>query len=144
MKKLTFIFLFFISFSAFAFDYHGLKSGMTDNQIKSLTKCKYSSSCSSDDLDRFFGGEENTPPALSEMRFTYTSDNKLWRIVLSFYERRGPAGVAQLRALNELYPDLEIKREPSTYGAYRIAFLVDSDLFDKDVEKIYNETIDKY
>ena len=146
MKSLTFLFLFFISFSAFAFDYHGIKSGMSKTEVKKLTKCKEFETCLWQETERFFKlGEDNHPPSLWDMQFSYTSDNRLWRILLRFEEDSGTRGAAQLRALKELYPDAEfLEGRIGSRASSLIVLLIDSDIFNKDVEKIYQETIDKY
>ena len=153
MKRLTFLFLFFVSFSSFAFDYHGIKSGMTDQQVKSFVKCEYVSRCDNEETERFFGGEDNVPPALWNMQFSYTNDHRLWRISLRFREKSGTVGAAQLKALGELYPDVELQNTTQRIGGSSsyafdidvlVALLIDIDLFQEDVAKIYRETIDKY
>ena len=114
MKKLVFLFLFFVPLSSYGFDYHGIKSGMSSEEVKNLTGCEYNSSCSWEEV-----GEDNifnttmgiNPPDLFSVDFSYTSDSKLWRIQLSFRERSGASGVAQIRALSELYPDAEPQKQ---------------------------------
>ena len=145
MKRLTFLFLFFISFSTFAFDYHGIKSGMKVQQVKSFVKCEKFDTCSWQETKKFFGGSNKLPPSLFDMNFSYTSDRKLWRILLRFEEDSGTRGAAQLRALTELYPDAEFQEgRIGSRASSLIVLLIDSDIFNKDVEKIYQETIDKY
>ena len=143
MKKLTFIFLFFISFSSFAFDYHGIKSGMHWDEVKALVKCggEYSTDCRPGYYEHsdFFGGSKNSPPGLESISFRYTTDEKLWGITLVFGKYLGASGAAQLKALTELY-----KNSLSIEGDYFAVLLIDNDLFEEEVEKIYNETIDKY
>ena len=87
------------------------------------------------------------------MQFSYTSDNRLWRISLRFDELSGTAGAAQLKALGELYPDVELQNTTQRIGGSSpyafdldllVVLLIDYDIFNKDVEKIYQETIDKY
>ena len=142
------LFLLSASLQAFAFDYHGIKSGMAANEVNSQIGCtEYCSSIDYRQIETFFG-EENRPPALWTMSFSYTSDDKLWRIQLSFIERSGTGGVAQQRILAELYPDADLQKSSSSneYGTTNFinALLVDNTLFKRDVEKIYNETKSKY
>jgi len=146
MKRLIFLFLFFISFSSFAFEYHGIKSGMSKGEVRSFTECETFEYCYPKETKSFFNYYElSLPPSLFNMRFSYTSDNKLWSISLTFEEVNGTRGAAQLRALTELYPDAElIKGRISSTRSSLIVLLIDSDMFNKDVEKIYQKTIDKY
>ena len=142
MKKLTFIFLFFISFSAFAFDYHGIKSGMHWDEVKALTKCggDYSNDCKTYSyVVDFFGGIGNEPPHLVKIFFDHTSDERLWKITLVFEKSGGTKAAAHLIALRELYKD-----SVSIEGEYIYVSLIDNDLFEEDVNEIYLETIDKY
>jgi len=132
-----------------AFEYHGIKSGMSTSEVDSLTGCtEYCSSIDYSTVREFFGGVESTPPSLSTMSFSYTSDSKLWRIQLSFWERDGTRGVAQSMILRELYPDAELQKssKQTSYGStdYINAMLLDTALFNQDVQKIYNETRGKY
>jgi hypothetical protein len=72
----------------------------------------------------------------------------LWRIQLNFLKRSDAGGVAQVRALTELYPDAALDEftERGSYSTreYLVALIIDSGLFDADAEKIYQETISQY
>jgi hypothetical protein len=132
-----------------AFNYHGVKSGMSKSEVDGLTGCtEYCSSIDYKETRAFLGGEGNHPPDIWGMGFKYTSDDKLWRIQLQFIERGGPQGVAQLRAITELYPDAEPQSGSSSIGSTQIdtldALMIDTKLFDADAEKIYQESITKY
>jgi len=131
-----------------AFDYHGIKSGMSRSQVDALVDCKeYCSGWDYKQLETFFG-KDKEPPALWEMYFSYTSDDKLWKIHLKFLDSGGPYGAAQTRILSELYDDAELQKSSSSssYGTtdYVNALIIDEALFDADVKKIYEETKSKY
>ena len=52
MKNYFFVItLCFMSLTLNAFEYHGLKSGMSKEEVQSILKCEYSSSCSFGDDD---------------------------------------------------------------------------------------------
>ncbi len=154
MKRFLAIPVFlFISIQAQAFEYHGISSGMTSEEVQSLIPCGGSCDLLLDDADKaaghkFFGGEDKVPPALAGMSFDYTSEGGLWRISLKFLERSGAQGVVQTRILTELYPDAELQKKSekfySSYFDYVYALLIDSDLFAADVQKIYEEQKPKY
>jgi len=132
-----------------AFNYHGIKSGMSQAEVDALTGCtKYCSSIDYTEARAFLGGEGNHPPDIFGMGFKYTSDDKLWKIQLQFMERDGPQGVAQLRAVTELYTDAEPQSGSSSMGSTQFdtldALMFDTGLFDADAEKIYQESITKY
>lgn len=141
-----------LSFAGGAFTYHGISSGMTSDEVNAITGCtEYCSSLDMEEVGEFFSGKEQ-PPGLMGMAFSYTSKetgSKLWRIQLDFREASGPIGGAQLRALNELYPDAELKSGrvelfSNYYVDIKTALIIDSGLFDADVEAFYQATIDKY
>jgi hypothetical protein len=138
-----------LTFAGGAFTYHGISSGMTSDEVNAITGCtKYCSSLDSEEVKKFFS-EKEEPPGLMGMGFSYTSGGKLWRIQLEFREASGPAGVAQLRALNELYPDAELQSGrvelfSNYYVDTKSALMIDSALFDADVEAVYQATIGKY
>jgi hypothetical protein len=156
MKHILFLVLtvfMVIHAEASSFDYHGISSGMTSEEVKSLISCDGSCDFLMDDADKaashsFFGGEDKVPPSLTGMSFDYTSEGGLWRISLKFMESSGARGVAQSRILTELYPDAELqKKSEKLYSVnfdYVYALLIDSDLFAADVQKIYEEQKPKY
>ena len=80
--------------------------------------------------------------------FTFTSESKLWRIQMDYMKSSGSRGVAQTRILTELFPEVELQNRTETrqYSStdYVIAMLVDNDLFAEDIERVYNNTKDKY
>lgn len=150
MKYAIFVIGLLISISALSdssFEYHGIKSGMSSEAVNGLVGC--TESCYALDykeVEAFLG---ERPPRLWGMGFSYTSDDKLWKIQLNFLDAgSGPQAVAQRRALNELYPDAELDTftERGSYGNtdYIVAQLIDSALFDADAEAIYQSNISKY
>ena len=151
MRYLALVLALAFSSSAFSdtsFDYHGIKSGMSKEEVNGIVGC--ADRCwvlDYKEVEAFFG-EENRPPRLWQMGFKYTSDNKLWRIQLNFLKASDSYGVAQTRILTELYPDAELDEftERGSYGDtdYVVAMLIDSDLFAADAEKLYQEGISKY
>ena len=153
MKLLILIIFFTLSPLALAgnsFDYHGIKSGMTEDEVNKIIGCTEKCTTMEDDeLKNFFG--ESKPPLLSGIVFAYTSDKKLWRIQLKFMSAKlgsNAAHAAQTRALEELYPDAELKRETENNKYFSLeyvyAMMIDNALFNADVEKIYQESISKY
>jgi len=153
MKKIIVPILLLTSFYSFAFDYHGIKSGMGAEEVKALTGCQYSSSCSYEEVgaDKIFNTTLGiNPPSLWSVSFAYTSDDKLWRISLNFREASFARGVAQQKALNKLYSSVSKTTEKVGSGSYSFnidilaAMLIDDNLFKKDSDKIYKETIDLY
>ena len=151
MKKIIVPILLLTSFYSFAFDYHGIKSGMSREEVKALTGCEYSSSCSFREVgaDRIFNTTLGiNPPSLWSVSFAYTSDDKLWRITLKFREASFARGVAQRKALEELYSSVSKKTERAGTSSLNVdllvAMLIDDNLFKKDSDKIYKETIDLY
>jgi hypothetical protein len=153
MKKLIIGFsLGLLSISVNAFDYHGIKSGMTSEEVQTLLKCEYKSSCELGDdddpedklaLDAFFGNVK--PTGFKKMEFQYTKDDKLWRIVLKF---EGPLfGITRSAgfktALAEKYPDSPLQEESDRTGYFPktiySAFLIDSQLFADDIQHFHNE-----
>ena len=134
------------SISAYSFDYHSIKSGMTKDEVQAILKCE-SETCkfgSDDDpkdnavLDIFFG--ETKPSGLKEIEFAYTHESMLWRIRLKFEQYKFgiamPAGFK--RALEEKYTDASVDEETDRSGYFPktvyYAFLIDSELFAADVE----------
>ena len=149
MKKIILPILLLVSFNSFAFEWHGFKSGMTSDEVKELTSAKYASSCDWQCRKAYFEKRgTDAPPGLWQMSFSFTSESKLWRIQMNYLESGGPSGVAQTRILQELFPDVELQKqsESTSYGStdYVVAMLVDNDLFEEDIERIYNNTKDKY
>ena len=73
---------------------------------------------------------------------------KFYSQSLAVKKSNGTNEVAQTRILKELFPDVELqdRSESNSYGStdFVIAMLVDSDLFEADIERIYNNKIDKY
>lgn len=144
MKKYVLcLLLSVLSLSVSAFEYHGIKSGMLKSEVEALIKCEYSQ-CGFEDAEPvklFFGGEKSTPPSFWGMKFSYTSDLKLWKIALSFRTRSAAAGVAQVRILTGLYPDAELQNTTTTIYSTSIdivvAQLIDTPLFLADIEKLY-------
>ena len=87
------------------------------------------------------------PPNLFVVDFSYTTDNKLWRIALNFRERSLADAVAQQKALREIYGEFT----KTSYNYYSNAtmnvlqvLLIDDELFEQDADRIYKETIDLY
>ena len=150
MKKIILPILLLVSFNSFAFEWHGFKSGMTQDEVKELTSTEYASSCDWQCRKAYFEKRGvDSPPGLWQMGFSYTSESKLWRIQMDYFESSGPRGVAQTRILQELFPDAELQNrsESSSYGSinnFVTAMLIDKDLFEEDIERIYNNTKDKY
>ena len=151
MKKILMMFMILASFEVFAFDYHGIKSGMSKEEVTSLTGCNKFYTCSWEEVgaDKVFNSSLGiNPPSLWSVNFSYTSEGALWRIALNFREDAGAAGVAQVRALTELYPDAEPQSSSETIYSTRFdlitALIIDSGLFSSDVEKIYKDNISKY
>ena len=157
MKNYFFVIILCItSFTLNAFEYHGLKSGMSKEEVQSILKCKYSSSCSFGDddsedniaLDAFFG--EIKPYQLKEISFAYTNDNKLWRIILKFekpmFGIARPAGFKT--ALEEKYPDTSLEEETDRSGflpkTLYSAFLIDAELFARDVKYWHDKYIQTF
>lgn len=154
MKFLALLIILTLSPSLLAgesFDYHGIKSGMTKDEVNKIIGCtEQCYTMDSDKIKEFFG-ESKKPPLLSEIEFAYTSDSKLWRIRLKFTSANLislAASYAQTRALEELYPDAELKRETESNKYFSIeyvhAMMIDSSLFEADAEKIYQDLISKY
>mgnify|MGYP001397894431 CR=1 FL=1 len=154
MKKIILPILLLTSFYSFAFDYHGIKSGMSGDEVKALTGCEYTSSCSSDEVgeDKIFNKSLGiNPPNLRSAAFAYTTDGKLWRITLNFRESSFARGVAQKKALELLYTNVTKTTERiggSSQYAFNVdilvAMLIDDKLFEQDADKVYKETIDLY
>lgn len=140
------ILLGLFSISAYSFDYHGIKSGMTKDEVQAILKCEYSSCTFGDDddpednavLDKFFG--ETKPANLKRIEFAYTHDHKLWRIRLKFetYKIGIALPVGFKMALEEKYTDASVDEETDRSGflpkSIYYAFLIDSELFAADVE----------
>ena len=154
MKKLIISILFgLFSVSASAFDYHGIKSGMTKDEMQAILKCESETCKFGDDddpkdnpaLDVFFG--EIKPHGLKQIEFAYTHDNKLWRIRLKFEQYK--FGIAMpvvfKSALEKKYPDASIDEETDRSGYFPVtvyyAFLIDSQLFAADVKHWQDEFI---
>jgi hypothetical protein len=145
MKKTLTLILLLTSFNSFAFDYHGIQSGMTKDEVKALLECADNECVVGDEdspadnpaLDLFF--EETKPANLKKLEFAYTQDEKLWRIRLHFQQYKFgiamPAGFKL--ALEEKYPDASIDEEVDRSGYFPktnyYAFLIDSELFLEDV-----------
>ena len=148
MKTIVLLISLIFSLNSFAFEWHGFKSGMTTDEVKELTGAKYASSCDWQCTDAYFKKGETQPPRLWQMGFTFTSESKLWRIQMDYMKSSGSRGVAQTRILTELFPEVELQNRTETrqYGStdYVIAMLVDNDLFAEDIERVYNNTKDKY
>jgi len=146
MKKIILPILLLISFYSFAFDYHGIKSGMSKEEVDSLTEGRSGWK----DIDTgkvFFPKMGINPPNLFVVDFSYTTDNKLWRIALNFRERSLADAVAQQKALREIYGEFT----KTSYNYYSNAtmnvlqvLLIDDELFEQDADRIYKETIDLY
>ena len=137
--------IFFTTSLSAAFEYHGFKSGMPKEKAdEMLGQSSYSCNilCVQDYFSKL--GREK-PPALAQLSFESTSDEKLWRIQLDFIDQgTGPYAIAQTRALKNLYPDAELQRRKESSFKYVTALLIDSRLAEADAKKIYNERIDKY
>ena len=153
MKKIIVPILLLISINSFAFDYHGIKSGMSEEEVQALTGCAKSTSCTNKEVgtDKVFNTTLGiNPPNLRSVSFKFTSDDELWRITLNFYELSFAGGVAQKRALDELYSSVTKTSERVGSGSYSYnvdilaAMLIDDKLFNKSVDKIYEKTIDLY
>jgi len=146
MHKIFLLTLLTLSFNTFAFEWHGIKSGMSKEEVDAITGGK------SGWQDVGEGEIFNTtmginPPNLFTVDFSYTSDDKLWRISLNFEKQSGARSIAQTRALNELYGSY-IERSVNYYSSYSMPCLVvmfiDDELFEQDAEKFYKEQIDLY
>ncbi len=141
------ILLSIFSTSAYSFDYHGIESGMTKDEVQAILKCEYSSACTFGDdddakdnavLDKFFG--EKKPTNLKKIEFEYTRNQVLWRIRLKF-ETFG-FGIAMpaafKMALQEKYTDASVDEEIDRSGYFPktvyYAFLIDSELFASDLK----------
>ncbi|WP_416676982.1 hypothetical protein [Candidatus Pseudothioglobus sp. Uisw_016] len=148
MKKLLLILFISLgivgSANAEGFDYHGIKSGMSREKVKTILNCEYFPGCEARDVWDYFGGMKKAPPKLQGIRFRFTSDNKLYGIRLEFSNTSSyalsPSTTAHLRAIKELYKN-SITVEPQ---CCTLVDLIDSDLYEKEAEKIYNETIHRY
>lgn len=146
MKKIILPILLLTSFHSLAFDYHGIKSGMSKEEVDALTGGK------SGWQDVGEGEVFNTtmginPPNLFTVNFSYTTDDKLWRITLNFAESSFGAAVAQQKALREIYGEFT-KTSINYYSSYTMnvlqVLLIDDELFEQDADKIFKETIDLY
>lgn len=151
MKKALMVMMILASCNIYAFDYHGIKSGMSKAEVNSLTLCSESYACTWEEVGvgKVFNSSLGiNPPSLWSVSFSYTSEGALWRIALSFREGTGANGVAQLRALTELYPDAELQSGSEKLYSLTIdtitALIIDNELFSSDAEKIYKEQISKY
>jgi len=153
MKKIILPILLLTSFYSFAFDYHGIKSGMSKEEVQALTGCQSYLNCSYEDIgeDKIFNTTLGiNPPSLWDVSFAFTSDDELWRITLNFREESFARGVAQQKALDELYSSVTKKSKKMGSGSYSfnldllVAMLIDDNLFKKEADKIYKETIDLY
>ena len=150
MKKILFLFLLLPSFSVFSWEYHGLKSGMTKEEMMQIpgmankkgTKISF-------DQTKFFS--EGKPPGFYRIFFDYTSEGELWRLDIYFREESGVIEKAvQKRILTELSDaDLDsesVRNEYATGGyiKYLVIKKIDSDLFKEDVERRYQKNIKLY
>ena len=149
MKTIILLISLIFSLNLFAFEWHGFTSGMTSDEVKELTGAKYATSCDYQCRKAYFEKRGTTePPMLWQIGFSFTSESKLWRIQMDYLKSNGTYEVAHTRILKELFPDVELqdRSESNSYGStdFVIAMLVDSDLFEADIERIYNNNIDKY
>tara|TARA_B100001093_G_scaffold6443_1_gene6495 strand:- start:1501 stop:1950 length:450 start_codon:yes stop_codon:yes gene_type:complete len=149
MNKIILPTLLLVSLNSFAFEWHGFKSGMTEDEVQKLTSAKYASACDWQCRKAYFEKRGTaSPPRLWQMGFSFTSESKLWRIQMDYLEGSGTYGEAQTKILEELFPDVELQNrsESGSYGStdYVVAMLVDRDLFEEDIERIYNNSKDKY
>lgn len=120
-----------LSFSAMSFaefEYRGIKSGMTIDEvqsIKGISKSGWTGGLKVN-FKKFFGKNE-TPPGLRNVFFQFTPEGhgqKLWRVSLQFRKIDAnqaftQAGLieeeAQTQVIEFLYPNATIKEQSETY-----------------------------
>tara|TARA_B110000008_G_C16839232_1_gene511946 strand:- start:568 stop:1020 length:453 start_codon:yes stop_codon:yes gene_type:complete len=150
MKSIFLLSLLFSPFYTFSWEYHGIKSGMTKEQLieipgmanKKKTGIQF-------DEKTFF--PEGKPPGFYNIFFQYTSEGKLWRLDIYFRESSGIISSAvQKKILEELSDsDLGSERVANQYADggyinYLLVQKIDVDLFREDVERRYQSDIVKY
>jgi len=146
MKKIIIPILLLASFYSFAFDYHGIKSGMMKVEVDSLTGGE--SGFTKVGKGKVFNTTMGiNPPNLFTVDFSYTADDKLWRIALNFKKASFAAQVAQQKALREIYGGFTETNynyySSSSMNVFQV-LLIDDELFKQDADKIFKKTIDLY
>lgn len=146
MKKniLSVCFVLILSSQAFSFDFHGIKSGMTSDDVAALFNShdKNFKSVYGDNLKKY---NKLANSEYWEIYFSYTKDKKLWkitaRILLGGYSTLDKIALKQ--ALNEKYKGNTIQEdsETSSYGRsyYYSLILIDENLSDSEINKLKNE-----
>lgn len=148
MKKMVlFLCLFtFLPVQVFAFDFYGIKSGMTKEDVSSLFRTDDLTSLEGDDLEKY--------PKLAnteywDISFSFTSDNKLWKIIARV--RQGYSTlrkIAKKEALISKYKAENIKKTSEevvngvTYYYYNV-ILIDQKLVDIEIEKFKKYYLNK-
>ncbi len=147
MKIILLIISLTISLNSFTFEWHGFKSGMTEEKVKELTGEEEvkKKNCYGDCTTSYFEkrGVEK-PPELWSINFKFTSESELYQIDMEYIELSGLNGIVQNKILKDLFPDFEILKKSTGYTSLLVATLADTKLFEEDIERLYNQKIDKY
>ena len=135
------------SSQAFAFDFHGIKSGMKPNQVAKLFNSNES------EFDHVYGDELKKYTKLADSKywdiyFSYTDKNELWKITANIMIGRNVLeDIALKQALETKYKNHTIEKssESGSYGTsyYYNLILIDKKLSDASIRRIKNSLMNK-
>ena len=141
MKKYTLVLglLLLVSFNALAFEFRGVKSGMTKAEVSEVIGVEIHP----DDSYHTLSDEEAKiwlPKIYPyEVNFRFTNDDKLWRIIISDARGSVTSSVGKKKALSKVCDSVDESTTQIGVGTYSYnvdsydCFLIDSKLFNQDV-----------
>ena len=141
MKKYILVLglLLLFSFNALAFEYRGVKSGMTKAEVSEVIGVELNP----DNSYHTLSDEEVKiwlPNIyLYEVKFRFTQDDKLWRIIISTSRGSVTSSPGKKKALSKVCDSVDESTTQIGVGTYSYnvdsydCFLIDSKLFNQDV-----------
>ena len=130
MRYTLFAIIIFLSTPSFAFDFHGIKSGMTESQVSSALKKLGVSDPDSSYASLGDNGISGVKPSPRRLSFGYDHEGKLYQMNIDYVfiseGLTGPQTVAFKAVLEEKYKAL-IKDDKYGYEA----ILIDQKMLDK-------------
>jgi hypothetical protein len=147
MKKniLVFNLLFLFSFSAYAFEFKGVQSGMSPEEVSAVIGSEVTKSTTIYDDKAKIWLPKITP---IKAGFRFTNDNKLWRIVITDYKGSFADAAGKKNILEKICSDVDEGTHKIGSGSYSYnmdtyeCFLIDTALFKQDIKFYETKTLE--
>jgi len=140
MKKYIYVLALLFSIPAYAFDYHGIKSGMSKSEVSAVLSKLGTTQDEYNQVDLLMGdvkklkGVKYSPIMIS---FTYNYDGKLYKMQLNYYQdQSGPKGIGLKAALESKFKAVVREGRVKLYTSSidtTVALLIDDEIVKKSI-----------